>query len=44
MASPTTPAAVTAQVSLRSMAAGLTSSVFRSTERSGFISVAIGFM
>ena len=37
-------AAGTAQTSLRSIAAGLTSIVVRSTERSGFISVEIGFM
>jgi hypothetical protein len=34
----------TAQTSLRSMAAGDSCSVVRSTDRSGFISVAIGFM
>ena len=44
MASPTTAAAGTAQTSLRSMAAGAFCIVVRSTERSGFISVAIGFM
>jgi len=41
---PTTAAAGTAQTSLRSMAAGASCSVLRSTDRSGFISVAIGFM
>src|SRR5262245_31686452 len=44
IASPTTAAAGTAQTSLRSIAAGASCSVVRSTERSGFISVAIGFM
>src|SRR6266545_2307120 len=44
MASPTTAAAGTAQTSLRSTAAGLSVIVVRSTERSGFISVEIGFM
>ena len=44
MASPTTAAAGTAQTSLRSMAAGLSAIVVRSTDRSGFMSVAIGFM
>ena len=44
MASPTTAAAGTAQTSLRSIAAGLSAIVVRSTDRSGFISVAIGFM
>ena len=43
-ASPTTAAAGTAHTSLRSIAAGASSSVVRSTERSGFISVEIGFM
>jgi hypothetical protein len=33
-----------AQTSLRSIAAGASCSVFRSTDRSGFISVAMGFM
>ena len=44
MASPTTAAAGTAQTSLRSIAAGASSMVVRSTDRSGFISVEIGFM
>src|SRR5204863_10006318 len=44
IASPTTAAAGTAQTSLRSMAAGASVIVDRSTERSGFISVEIGFM
>ena len=44
IASPTTAAAVTAQTSLRSIAAGDSVERVRSTERSGFISVAIGFM
>src|SRR4029077_14844079 len=44
MASPTTAAAGTAQTSLRSMVAGLSAIVVRSTERSGFISVEMGFM
>src|SRR5690606_26427764 len=43
IAAPTTPAAGTAQTSLRSIAAGASASVSRSTERSGDISVAIGF-
>src|SRR2546428_425919 len=44
IASPTTAAAGTAQTSLRSTVAGLSVIVARSTERSGFISVEIGFM
>ena len=44
MASPTTAAAGTAQTSLRSTVAGLSVIVVRSTERSGFISVEMGFM
>ena len=44
IASPTTAAAGTAQTSLRSIAAGASAIVVRSTERSGFISVEIGFM
>ena len=44
IASPTTAAAGTAQTSLRSIAAGDSVMVVRSTERSGFISVEIGFM
>src|SRR5262245_45883463 len=44
MASPTTAAAGTAQTSLRSTVAGLSVIVLKSTERSGFISVEIGFM
>src|SRR5207248_5906137 len=44
MASPTTAAAGTAQTSLRSIVAGLSVMFDRSTERSGFISVEIGFM
>ena len=44
IASPTTAAAGTAHTSLRSMAAGASVSVFRSTDLRGFISVAIGFM
>ena len=44
IASPTTAAAVTAHTSLRSIAAGDSSSVVRSTDRNGFISVAMGFM
>ena len=44
IASATTAAAGTAQTSLRSTAAGLSVIVARSTDRSGFISVAIGFM
>jgi len=44
MASPTTAAAGTAHTSLRSIAAGASCSVVKSTDRSGFISVAIGFM
>src|SRR5262249_57555144 len=44
IASATTAAAGTAQTSLRSIAAGLSSIVVRSIERSGFMSVAIGFM
>src|SRR5262245_38049505 len=44
IASPTTAAAGTAQTSLRSIVAGLSVIVARSTERSGFISVEIGFM
>ena len=44
MASPTTAAAGTAQTSLRSIAAGASFIVARSTERSGFMSVEIGFI
>jgi len=44
IASPTTAAAGTAHTSLRSIAAGLTSIVDKSTERRGFIRVEIGFM
>src|SRR4029453_9300919 len=44
IASPTTAAAGTAHTSLRSMVAGLSAIVVRSTERRGFISVAMGFM
>ena len=44
MASPTTAAAGTAQTSLRSIAADASPIVVRSTERSGFISVEIGFI
>ena len=44
IASATTAAAGTAQTSLRSIAAGDSMPVARSTERSGCISVAIGFM
>src|SRR5687768_300469 len=44
IASPTTAAAGTAQTSRRSIAAGASCNVLRSTDRSGFISVAIGFM
>src|SRR4029079_17720854 len=44
IASPTTAAAGTAQTSLRSTVAGLSVMVVKSTERSGFISVEIGFM
>ena len=44
IASATTAAAGTAHTSLRSTVAGLSVIVARSTDRSGFISVAIGFM
>jgi hypothetical protein len=44
MASATTAAAGTAQTSLRSILAGLSVIVLRSTERYGFMSVAMGFM
>src|SRR4029077_172199 len=44
MASPTTPAAGTAQTSLRSTTASTDSRVSRSTERRGFRRVEIGFM
>ena len=44
MASPTTAAAGTAHTSLRSIAAGDSVIVARSTDRSGFMSVEIGFM
>ena len=44
IASATTAAAGTAQMSLRSTVASVSVMVARSTERSGFISVAIGFM
>ena len=44
IASPTTAAAGTAHTSLRSIAAGAFCSVVRSTDRSGCISVAMGFM
>ena len=44
IASPTTAAAGTAQTSLRSMAAGLSVIVAKSTDRSGFINVEIGFI
>src|SRR5262249_34254834 len=44
IASPTTAAAGTEQMSLRSTVAGLSVIVARSTERSGFMRVAIGFM
>src|SRR5690606_23391635 len=44
IASPTTDAAGTAHVSLRSMAAGESARVVRSIDRSGFISVEMGFI